>query len=188
MCPRWGTASSPRPEMRTGPGNRQKVHTCAPNPSPTIYRSPRDPGQGLVMGKRRRRAGRLTPRSGVHSLQRAGVPEVPPPLAGQEGRSSLGNPEKEGEERAVRAHRQAWTLGDGAQAPGGSARSSLSPGGWAGSTRMLPTTGGPSRQLWGLRVCGCQGITYHFSSLAWVSWQPILPRGPLEGVQRSGAF
>lgn len=33
-----------------------------------------------------------------------------------------------------------------------------------------------------------QGITYHFSSLARVSWQPILPRGALEGVQISGEF
>lgn len=31
-----------------------------------------------------------------------------------------------------------------------------------------------------------RSITHHFSSLAWVSRQPVLPRGALEGVQVSG--
>ena len=66
--------------------------------------------------------------------------------------------------------------------------------GW-GNTRTFstlpgepPWPGGPSRQLCSWRVGGGQGITYHFSSLAWVSRQPVLPRGALEGVQMSGEF
>lgn len=56
-----------------------------------------------------------------------------------------------------------------------------------GATPRRPFLGGlPDRTRGGDGVCRHQSTTHHFSSLAWVSWQPVLPGGTLEGVQRSG--
>lgn len=69
------------------------------------------------MEEGRREAERLTPESGVLSLQEADLPGVPPLPGGPGGQSFLGNPERGRKERVVRTHGQAGTLWGGPRLP-----------------------------------------------------------------------
>lgn len=104
----------------------------------------------------------------------ADLPGVPPLQGGQVGPSSLGSPGR-GEE--IRAGTERAGQSQGSPEGGHTARGGTSS---MGACSLCWQPHGP------LNGSGHEGVTYHFSSLAWMSRQPVLPRRSLEGVQRSG--
>lgn len=95
MCPHWGTAALRLKKMRTGPGTRLKLGSLLQIPAPVGWGAGQaKQGLGHVIGKRDKRGRKTNSRVWGPFSQRADIPEVPPPLEGQGGQSSLGNPER----------------------------------------------------------------------------------------------
>lgn len=181
-------------EEENGPGNKWKSGIPAPNPAPTMHPGPRGPAGKGGPGPRDQEKGEER-----QSFQPPGSGMLC--LCGGGGQAYLGSHHswgargaglplealREKEERLVGTRSLAWTR-HGPQAPGSPPspwlRSELN---WDGghSTRR-PFLGGLPDRTGGRGVCGRRGATHHFSSLAWVSRQPVLSGGALEGVQRSG--